>query len=93
MIAGEDLRLKVIVVSAERPRDLAVHWRRLGKGEFSAIALAHVARGVCTASIPARQMKGDDIEYYVQASIGAGTVRFPVTAPATSQTVVIVPQD
>ena len=92
LIAGEDLRLKVILVVGQSERSLALHWRPLGKGEFSTIPLEHVARGVYTAKIPADRIAGGDFEYYVQASVGGNTVRFPVTAPAMNQTVVVMPR-
>jgi hypothetical protein len=88
LTAGEDLRLKVIV--AGRAGTLALLWRPLGKGTFERLPLEHVARGVYSARIPASQINDNDIEYYVQASVGAGTIRFPATAPAMNQTVVMM---
>jgi len=88
LTAGEDLRLKVIAVG--RASSLTLHWRPLGKGQFSTVALEHVARGVYTGKIPASRIAGKDFEYYVQASFGGSTVRFPVTAPTTNQTVVVM---
>jgi len=90
LTAGEDLRLKVIVVGAKAPGKSGVYWRLLGKGTFEEVPLEHVARGVYTARIPAARIAGGDIEYYVQASVGAGTIRFPATAPILNQTVVVM---
>jgi hypothetical protein len=88
--AGEDLRLKVIFVGAKTPGNGAMYWRPLGKGTFERLPLEHVARGVCSVRLLASQIGGNDIEYYVQASVGTDTLRFPVTAPAMNQTVVVV---
>jgi hypothetical protein len=88
LTAGEDLRLKVIVVG--RAPTLALLWRPLGKGTFERLPLEHVVRGVYSARIRASEIGGNDIEYYVQASVGASTIQFPATAPAMNQTVVVM---
>ena len=92
LTAGEDLRLKVIVIGSEKPEKAQLYWRPLGQGEFETVPLQHVARGVYSVQIPANRISGRDMEYFVQASVGAATVRFPATAPAMNQTVVVVPQ-
>lgn len=89
LMAGEDLGLKVIVIGPEKPEKGELHWRPLGKGEFETVPLQHVARSVYSVRIPASRIGDNDIEYYVQASVGASTVRFPATAPAMNQTVVV----
>jgi hypothetical protein len=91
--AGEDLRLKVILIGPEKPERAQLHWRLLGKGEFEIVPLHHIARGVYSVQIPASRISGRDMEYFVQASIGVAVVRFPVMAPGMNQTVVVVPQD
>jgi hypothetical protein len=91
--AGEDLRLRVIIIGREKPERSVLYWRPLGKGEFATAPLQHIARGVYSAQISANQITGRDMEYYVQASMGADTVRFPTTAPAVNQTIVVVSQN
>lgn len=93
LTAGEDLRLKVIAVGAKVPGKGSVYWRSLGKGTFEKVPLEHIARGVYSARIPAAQIANNDIEYYVQASVGANTVRFPATAPVLCHTVVVMPKN
>ncbi|MCU0914883.1 MAG: malectin domain-containing carbohydrate-binding protein [Planctomycetes bacterium] len=101
LTAGEDLRLKVILVEPaldlikrrasphEKPAGiLALQWRPLGADTFETVPVEHVARGVYSVRVSAAQIAGHDIEYYVQASVGADTIRFPATAPALNQTVV-----
>jgi len=89
----ESLRLKVIVVSSETPREAALYHRPLGAQDaFERLPLEHVARGVYTISIPP---PSDDrgFEYYIEAAAADGQVtRFPATAPAINQTVVALPQ-
>jgi hypothetical protein len=89
LAAGEDLRLKVIILGRPTPEKGVLCWRPLGKGEFETVPLQHVARSVYSAQITANRIGNSDIEYYVQASVGADTVRFPVTAPAMNQTVIV----
>jgi len=86
---GEDLRLKAIILGLDKPEKAVLRWRSLGKGEFETVALRPVARGVYSVRIPASRIGSDDIEYYVQASVGTDTVRFPATAPAMNHTVVV----
>jgi hypothetical protein len=90
LVAGEDLRLKAIVVSAQEPRDVTLCWRPLGQGTFERLPLARVARSVYSARVPAARMGENGIEYYVQASVAASAIRFPATAPVMNQTVIIV---
>jgi hypothetical protein len=89
LAAGEDLRLKVIVIGLDEPEKARLNWRFLGRGEFETVPLRHVARGVYAVQIPAARIGDNDIEYFVQASFGESTVQFPATAPALNQTVVV----
>ncbi len=89
LAAGERLRLKVIVLSRRPPTRVAVHWRRMGEGTFVRFPLAHLARRVYTATLPAEATRAD-LEYYVRAETGDGrTLSFPATAPKLCQTVVV----
>jgi hypothetical protein len=82
--------LKVIVLSASAPRKAALFWRKLGQKRFESVPLKNVARGVYRtglASAPA-----GDFEYYVEVQDARGELaRFPASAPAINQTVVISP--
>jgi hypothetical protein len=89
LLAGERLGLTVILAGATSG-DAAVYWRPLATGEFGKMRLAHVARGVYTVTLPPEATKAD-FEYYVQAGCDGGqTLRWPPTAPALNQTVVVV---
>jgi hypothetical protein len=85
---NESLKLKVIILSQSPPRDAALFWRKLGEKKFAKAPLRHVVRGVyCAQFLPALT---DDFEYYVQVESGQGHhLRFPATAPALNQTVVV----
>ena len=88
---GESLALKAIVLSAATPGEVAVHWREMGRGEFQKIPLGHVARGVYEVRFPPEGAK-TDVEYYLEAQWPDGSLRrFPATAPALNQTLVLLP--
>jgi hypothetical protein len=89
--AGEDLRLKAILLDQQPPRKFTVHYRPLGEGQFATLNLTHVARGVYHAEIPFRRPDVTAWEYFLEAEIAAGQrLVFPATAPAINQTVVIL---
>ena len=87
--AGEPLELRVLVLSRERPAKVSLFWRGMGRGGYREAPLRHVARGAFAATLPA---PGADFEYYVEAVADGRTVRFPATAPALAQTVIVLPE-
>ncbi|MCD6304498.1 MAG: hypothetical protein J7M21_06005 [Planctomycetes bacterium] len=91
LLAGEGLKLKVIILGGP-PSEAGLYWRKMGRGEFNRVPLEHVARGVYSVKLRPGELK-DDVEYYVEAKTGGRTLRFPATAPALNQTVVIMPAD
>lgn len=87
---GEDLKLKIIILAQNPPKNTALYWRTMGKGNFNKIALTHIARGVYSVVIPANRIKAD-LEYYVvDISTDGRKVSFPATAPHINQTVVVI---
>ncbi len=87
--AGEALTLKVIVLSKDPPETIVLHWREMGRGAFRRAALVNTARGVFSVTLPP---SAADLEYYVEAVADGLDVRFPVTAPETNQTVIVLPE-
>jgi hypothetical protein len=85
--AGEPLRLTVLILGSE-PAGPALCWRPLGPGPFARLPLAHVARGVYSALLPAAEIKGD-FEYHIEATAGGRKLIWPATAPAINQSVVV----
>jgi hypothetical protein len=84
---GESIRLKVIVLSQGRPREVMLHSRRMGRGDFAATAVQQVANAVYAVAIP--EGNGDDIEYYLSVTDAYGQEAvFPATAPSLNQTLV-----
>jgi hypothetical protein len=89
---GEALELKVLILASDKPRDAAVHWRTLGKGGFTKVPLAPVARGVYSTKLGAPNANQEALEYYVEVEPREGkAVRFPAAAPRLNQTVVVMP--
>jgi hypothetical protein len=90
--SGEALRLTALILAETVPLEVALHWRRLGEGPFAKQPLKHVTRGVYSLELPPRLIAGADLEYYVKAVPAEGApVWFPPSAPALSQTVVVLP--
>jgi len=82
---GETLNLKVIVLTEGWPLEALLYWRELGSGEYAAVPLQHLARGVYKVSCPETNK---DLEYYVRVRTDKEEAGFPPTAPLISQTVV-----
>ena len=90
MQAGERLKINVIYLHSQAPRDLALWWRPLGKGKFRRVAASHIARGVYEVALP--PPNDDVVEFHLKAVAANGqSVLFPATAPRLNQTVVVVP--
>lgn len=90
--AGESLQLTVIVLDDEAPRQAQLHWRPLGRGAFRTLDLAHRARAVYEVMLPPAE--GDCLEYFITATTAGGNgLIWPPTAPAISQTVIVLPRD
>jgi hypothetical protein len=88
--AGEALNVTIIVLGTE-VRDASISYRPLGKGMFTKHAFRAAARGVHKAVVPAAALAGD-FEYFVECLPQSGpALRFPATAPALNQTVVVMP--
>jgi hypothetical protein len=86
--AGERLTLTVILLGhgpAGASASGSLYWRPLGSDAFARVPLAHVARSVYRATIPACSKNVTAFEYYVKA----GNLVFPATAPKLDQTVVV----
>jgi len=88
LVDGEELDLKVIVLSKAPPRSVRVHWRPMGQGDYRQAPVTHAARGWYRAALAA----ADDFEYYIEvAPVEGDAVYWPATAPDLNQTVVVTP--
>ncbi|MEW6741261.1 MAG: malectin domain-containing carbohydrate-binding protein [Planctomycetota bacterium] len=94
LAAGEPLRLEVILLSAQPPRDAALFWTPIGQGSWQKLPLQRVDRSVYNVSLQVPPEGIDTIEYYVRIDTANNeTAYFPVTAPERSQTVVVMPAE
>jgi hypothetical protein len=89
LCAGETLRIPAVVLGT-RPVVARCYWRTLGAESFRSAALTHRARGVYEVELPPDEIDGD-LEYYLEVTADDQQLRFPVTAPALNQTVVLIP--
>ena len=90
LTTGENLELKVIILSKTSAGEAFLYWRPMGEGQYKKLSLEHIVRGVYTAAIPAADINGTDFEYYIKAELGLGkTLYFPAVAPDRTQTVVV----
>ena len=88
---GEELDLKLIILTNAEVESASVYSREMGSGsKFATVPIRHVARDVYRASLPAEATSGRSIEYYVEAKTDDDeTLRYPATAPRINQTVVV----
>jgi Malectin domain len=90
---GDALAVKVMVLDTAAPEGGAVYWRVMGQGEFKTVPMERAERATFTAEVPWQDIRWADIEYYVEMTRASGEVlRWPATAPAINQTVVVVPE-
>lgn len=91
-LRGEELRLKVLVLSACPPREASLFCRKMGQGAWARLPLTRVARSVYEVKLPTAKAL-DDLEYYVEVKPHAeAPVHFPATAPNQCQTLVLQPR-
>ncbi|HUW20829.1 MAG TPA: alpha-glucuronidase family glycosyl hydrolase [Sedimentisphaerales bacterium] len=94
LMAGEDLKLKVIVLAANQPKEAVLYWRPIGEEKYEKISLKHIARSVYSALLPAGKIKDSDFEYHVKISLSAGSdIYLPAAAPQVNHTVVVISPD
>jgi hypothetical protein len=84
---GERLHLTVILLGIKSPAQL--FWRPLGSGQFTSLPLTLIGRSVYEVTLPPMPPTTPAFEYYIQSEAGYSIVRFPVTAPALNQSVVV----
>lgn len=90
---GEPFHLKAIILDRFAPREAALYWRGMGKGDFQRIPLSLMRRGVYQGAFPPEATTYSHIEYYIKAISSAGKdLMFPAAAPILNQTVVVMPK-
>lgn len=91
LMAEENLKLKVIILSQDKPRRGCLYWRPLGADKYNRIPLVHISRSTYSVAIPAKRIEARDLEYHVKVTADDGReITFPATAPQMNQTVVVI---
>ena len=91
LATGEDLRLKVIILAQKQSEDAFLYYRPMGTDNYTMVALTHIARGVYSVTIPAREITKTDLEYHIKVTVDDDhSIYFPATAPQMDQTVVVI---
>jgi hypothetical protein len=91
LMAGEDLRLNVIILAQKQPKDAFLYWRPIGTDNYTMVALTHITRGMYSVTIPAREIKKTDLEHHIKVTVDDNhSIYFPATAPQINQTVVVI---
>jgi len=90
LINGEDLYLKVILLGQHDPGKSFLNWKTLGAKEYRHIPLKHSGRDVYEVILPASDIGGNDLEYYISSQSSGKLLVFPATSPAINRTVVIM---
>ena len=88
--SNEALNLKVIILGNERVQTARLFYRTMGSGDkYKQQNLEHQARSVYNVTLPQSEK---DVEYYIEAvTKNATLVRWPVSGPRISQTVISLP--
>jgi hypothetical protein len=88
--SGEDLLLKVIILTTAAPKDATLYFRPMGKGSYEKMPLKHITRSVYSVRIPTNRIR-TDLEYYIKVNTTDGQENtFPATAPDINQSIVII---
>ena len=71
LTAGEDLRIKAIVLDRQKCEEVSLYYSKMGTNEFREKELSNIDRGVYAVKLPASEI-GEDIEYYIKATTRQG---------------------
>lgn len=88
MPAATSVEIRAFVLADAKCDSVTLYCRPLGEGAFKPVPAVHRARQAYRATLPG-QAEGT-LEYYLEAELGGGRkLRWPSTAPALNQTVVV----
>jgi hypothetical protein len=86
---GEDLYLRIRVLSEEDNISGKIHFRKLGGKEFATALLNRISSNVFEVRIPARSIP-DDLEYYLEVEANHEKVLYPATATHINCAVIVL---
>jgi len=88
---GEDLVLRVRVLSRQAVTSATMYWRHLGASRFTRQPLTHLSRSVYQVTLDKERFAGEDFEYYIDVENPEDRRTWPVTAPEINHSVVVFP--
>jgi len=86
---GEDLYLRVRILSEASDVSGKLMWRALGEGSFTGVDLRHMARNVFEVRIPGEDIH-KDLEYYILVYAGDEIIPYPSTSKQLNLSVVLI---
>ncbi len=86
----EPLLIKVNTLSASKPSKIVMHWRPIGTGAYTKIALKQIKNGIYSTTLGVDKIVGKDIEYYIEATYNDGTIFYPATAKEVNNSVIVL---
>lgn len=87
LLKGEDLNLKIRVLSSDVVTAATIHWKPLAKRQFKNKSIGHLSRGIYAIHLSAAEFHNEDFEYYIEVQLKSGKLRYPFTDQ--NQTIVI----
>jgi hypothetical protein len=87
--AGEALRVRVVVASAQDPGPVTLFWRPMGGSGYRRSELSRLGRHVYEAALPALEESQPAIEYHIEAAAAGEAARWPVSDTGLNQTVIL----
>lgn len=89
LLPDEDLKLDVFFIDNGNPQKVGFFWKPLGDRKFRKIEAERKQRNHFTIKLPARDLNGNDVEYFVKGIAENGNeINFPASAPDQNITVV-----
>jgi hypothetical protein len=84
-----DVKARVVDGRAYACITAALHYRRLGTQAWQTLPMTRRVRAIFTATLRPEQLGPDGVEYYIEASDGTNTSRFPLAAPRRNLSVIL----
>jgi hypothetical protein len=90
LLAGEDLRLEVVLIERGSPAGALLEWRPLGAEEWRQVPAVAGYLNSFSVSVPSAEIGAQDFEYRIAATASDGSVlSFPAAAAERGHTVVV----
>jgi hypothetical protein len=88
LLAAMNIEIRAFVLSDSKCDSVTLYCRTLGEGAFKPVPAVHRARQAYRVDLPVHSL--GTLEYFLEAELDGGRkVRWPATAPALNQTVVV----